>query len=83
MKEEILAQIKESYEQGVKRKKHLSNLLEQITMLEENEIVKKYLKLKQGLETVDYQRLLSETEEQILDDTFYSYRYMIKDTNYA
>lgn len=81
MKEEVLNQIKDSYNQKKKIRNDILALLDRLRKLEENDIVKEYIKLKQQLDTTNYQKILGEPENQILYSTFYSHRYMIKDTN--
>ena len=81
MEQEILDKIIKNYNQGLERKKHYEDLLKKITKLEEDEKIKEYITLKKRLEQVDYKKIIGETDSQILDSTFNSYKYMIDDTN--
>lgn len=81
MEQEILQSIKEESRKRQEKREYFSNLLEQLEKLEEDENVKKYVELRKKTDSVDYQKLLEESDEDILYRTFYRHQYMIKNTN--
>lgn len=81
MEQKILNKIKKSYEDGLKRKKHYSEILKEVKELEQAENVKRYIELKNRLEQVNYEKIIGETEEQILERAFNSWTYAIQKTN--
>ena len=80
MTEEVLQEIKKDYEKRKEEREYLSKLLEEVIILEEDENVKKYLRLKEELSKVNYQKILAESDTQLLDSSFYSHRYKMKTT---
>ena len=81
MTEEVLKEIKKDYEQRKETRNHLSEVLEEIIKLEEDDTVKKYLNLKKELESINYKKIIEQSDEQILYSSFYNNRYMIIETN--
>lgn len=79
MKEETLQKIKEDYKQIIEKRNHLLQLCEEITKLEEDENVKKYLKIKEELSKIDYKNQIKETDSYILDAVFWRYQRLIQD----
>ena len=78
MEKEIISLIKKECKRKQAQREHYLEVLKQIEELEANESVRKYIKLKGELEKSNYQKIINETDEQILYNTFYSHLHMIK-----
>ena len=81
MEQEILNKIRKSYKDGLKRQEKYLEILKQVQELEQDENVKRYIELKNRLGQVDYQKIIGETETQILERAFNSWQYAINETN--
>lgn len=81
MKEEVLQTIKEDYEKTKERRTNILDISKQLATLEGFDMIKEYLKLREELECVGDKKITEQTESQILNSSFRSHRYLIKETN--
>ena len=81
MKDEMLNSIKAVYLEKRSLKNDVSHLYAKVKMLEENEYVKEYFKLKEELESFHYEKMIAETDLDLLANSFRPYLYANKETN--
>ena len=81
MKEDLLNSIKKDYLEKKALKAEVSNLIGRIKKLEDNEYVKEYFRLKEELESFPYERMIVETDLDLLSRSFRPYLYANKETN--
>ena len=81
MKEEMLQSIKKDYENQKELRDNTIKSLEKLKELENNEIVKEYLNLKEKLQLLKYERIINQTDTEIINTLFRRNMYSNKDTN--
>jgi len=81
MEQEILNKIRIDYNNSLKRRTKYADILKQLKELEKDEKIKKYIDLKNRLEQFNYEKIINESDEEILSRTFWAYQYAINETN--
>lgn len=81
MREDILELIKKNSESRKEKKDKLINLVKRMKELRENEAVREYLNLVEQIESSNYVKMISNSDESILISSFRCHMYLIEDTN--